>query len=74
MNEKNYLQLGTVFIISSGLIYTIERLISYLHWYLWVGQKIMDIPIPGINIFIYIFALIGIFFYILGFREIQKNK
>ncbi|WP_017414951.1 hypothetical protein [Clostridium tunisiense] len=69
MNKRFYIIIGTIFLISSGFIYSIERLTSYIHWYLWTGQKMMEIPIPGTNIFIWAFVIIGLGFFVLGFRK-----
>ncbi|WP_143484620.1 hypothetical protein [Halalkalibacillus sediminis] len=32
MNKNTYLILGSIFILASGLIYSIERLSSYVYW------------------------------------------
>lgn len=69
MDKRFYIIIGTIFLISSGFIYSIERLISYIHWYLWTGQKMMEIPIPGTNIFVWIFVIIGLGFFVPGFRK-----
>lgn len=71
--EKSLLLLGTILIIFSGITYTLERVIYYLHWYLWMGKQMMEVPIPGKNMFVYLFFLMGIVFYILSFISTKKK-
>ncbi len=78
MDKKiNYI-LGTVFIITSGILYSLERLISYFSW---IGQMnantgsyptYPDLPSINTNIFVLIFIIIGIVFFALG--AIKHNK
>ncbi len=77
MDKKlNYI-LGTVFIITSGILYSLERLISYFSW---IGQMnaetvssptYPDLPSINTNIFVPIFIIIGIILFGLAW---QKTK
>ena len=69
MSKKLYFIMGTAFLISSGFIYAIERLTYYIHWYLWMGKQMMDIPKPGTNYFIIVFAVIGLLFFTLDSKK-----
>jgi len=75
MNKKLHYQIGTIFIVASGFIYTIERFISY---YLWIGQGQMQgsfptfsADLPGLftNIFLPLFLVIGAISFIRGYRK-----
>lgn len=77
MDKKLYFVLGTIFIISSGFLYTIERGIAY---YSWIGQMASaahtgsfpsnpELPVPLTNIYIPAFIIIGVIFYVLGSRK-----
>jgi hypothetical protein len=75
MDKKLYYILGTVFIITSGILYSIERFIAY---FTWIGQmnahtgSCPNYPsLPGIqtNIFVAIFTIISIFLFVSGYRE-----
>ena len=66
--------LRTVFVITSGLIYTIQRAISVLVWNGEINAKINGIvPIhppgplePFTNVFVTIFLLVGIILFVHG--------
>jgi len=73
MNKKLHYQIGTIFIVASGFIYTIERFISY---YSWTGQMVKgDYPtypeLPGLftNISLPLFLVIGAISFIRGYRK-----
>jgi hypothetical protein len=77
MDKKLYYVLGTIFIIVSGFLYTIERGIAY---YSWIGQRISasqvgsfssNPELPGLlsNIYIPVFVIIGVIFYALGYKK-----
>jgi hypothetical protein len=74
MDKKLFYILGSVFIIASGFLYTLERFIAY---FAWVGQMNAhtgsfpnnpDLPGLSSNIFIPTFLLIGIVLFVLGYR------
>ncbi len=75
MDKKLFYVLGAIFIIVSGVIYTIERGMAY---YTWIGQMTSHTggyptnpQMPGLltNVYIPIFIIIGLVFYILGYRK-----
>lgn len=77
MDKKICYILGTIFIISGGFFYTIERLLSY---FIWIGQMNAAINIgsypnspqlPALftNFFIPIFIIVGIIFFIAGYKR-----
>ncbi len=78
MDKKLYYILGTVFIITSGILYSLERLISYFSWIGQMNAKTESSPIypslPSINtnIFVSVFIIIGIILFALG--AIKHNK
>ena len=77
MEKKIYFVLGTVFIALSGIIYTFERFLSYYSLYsqrmsfAQVGQGDIHLYLPNIttNIFIVVFIILGVLFYIGGFKK-----
>ncbi|MFA9559934.1 hypothetical protein ACERII_21720 [Evansella sp. AB-rgal1] len=73
MDKKISLILGSVFILTSGLIFTIERLSRYVYWSAQIntGEYATNpktIPILD-NLFIALFFLIGIIFIIVSFKK-----
>ncbi|GEN45617.1 hypothetical protein AHA02nite_13930 [Alkalibacillus haloalkaliphilus] len=73
MDKKISLILGSVFILTSGLIFTIERLSRYVYWSAQIntGQFATNpktIPILD-NLFIALFFLIGIIFFVVFFKR-----
>jgi len=75
MDKKFYYLLGTIFIITSGILYSIERFIAYFSW---IGQMNSHTgsfeaypSLPGMrtNIFIPIFIIIGIYLFVSGYRK-----
>lgn len=75
MDKKLCYILGTIFIISSGFLYVIERWIAY---YSWIGQMATrtgsyltypQLPSLFTNMYIPIFLILGIVFYILPYRK-----
>lgn len=77
MDRKLYYILSAVFMIMSGILYTIERGIAY---FTWVGQMIasshtescpINPQMPGLlsNLYIPIFVIISLILCILGYRK-----
>ncbi|MBW8351072.1 hypothetical protein K0H71_16725 [Bacillus sp. IITD106] len=77
MERKITLILGSIFIVTSGLIYTIERIISMVHWSALTrtGEYPTNPLSPSLldNLFIPIFLLIGIIFIYVSFKK-EINK
>jgi hypothetical protein len=76
MTKNPNLISGTIFMVFSGLIYTIERLNSYLYWFAAkttpnTGSFPSQPEMPGLiaNPFMILFLLIGIILLIIGFKE-----
>jgi len=72
--KKNLsLILGSLFILTSGLIFTIERLISHIYWLAKMNTGSYNIEPQSIplfnNIFISVFLMIGIIFIIVHFEK-----
>lgn len=73
MDKKLSLILGSLFILTSGLIFTIERLTAYVYWSAQINTGTWDttpktMPLFD-NLFIALFFIIGIVFIILSFKE-----
>ena len=73
MDKKISLILGSLFILTSGLIFTIERLSAYVYWSAQINTGTYD-TIPETmplfdNLFIALFFLIGIVFIIMSFKK-----
>ncbi|MFI8574935.1 hypothetical protein ACIGEL_04415 [Rossellomorea aquimaris] len=73
MDEKTGLILGSLFILTSGLIFTIERLSAYVYWSAQINTGTWDtnpqtLPLYD-NLFIVLFFLIGIVFIIVSFKR-----
>jgi hypothetical protein len=73
LDKKTGLVLGSLFILTSGLIFTIERLIAYVYWSGQVNTGTWDsipqtMPLSD-NLFTVIFFLVGIALIILSFRK-----
>ena len=73
MDKKISLILGSLFILTSGLIFTIERLSAYVYWSAQINTGTCD-TIPETmplfdNLFIALFFLIGIVFIIMSFKK-----
>lgn len=74
MDKRLCYVLGTVFIISSGILYSFERFIANLAW---IGQMnaLNSFPtypeLPGLltNIFVPIFVLMGITLFVIGYKK-----
>lgn len=77
MEKKMYYILGTVFIALNGLIYTFERFISY---YSFIGERLsmsqvgsgdlnLQLPILTTNLFVILFMILGVVFYIGGYKN-----
>lgn len=75
MEKKLCYILGTVFIITSGIIYSLERFIAYFAWIGQMNAHTGSFPtypnLPGLltNIFIPIYAVIGIILLVIGYKE-----
>lgn len=75
MDKKLCYILGTVFIITTGIIYSLERFIAYVAW---IGQMnahtgsfpiYPDLPSMLTNVFIPIFAVLGIMLFVIGYKK-----
>lgn len=76
MDKKLGLILGSLFILMSGLIFTIERLTANVYWLAQINTGTWDntpqtIPLIN-NLFTVVFLLIGIIFFVLSFQEKRK--
>lgn len=78
MDKKLYYILGTIFIVTSGILYSLERFISYFSW---IGQMnahtgsfptYPDFPNLFTNIFVPVFIVIGIVLFVLGYERHNK--
>lgn len=73
MDKKLGLVLGSLFILTSGLIYTMERLIAYVYWFAQINTGTWDtVPqtMPLLkNLFIGAFFIIGIVFIFMSFKK-----
>ncbi len=73
MDKKLGLVLGSLFILTSGLIYTMERLIAYVYWFAQINTGTWDtVPqtMPLLkNLFIGAFFIIGIIFIFMFFKK-----
>lgn len=79
MDKKMYYILGTIFIITSGIIYTFERFTSQ---YSLPGQStsfsqnsnsvtsyLIPLQSPFSNLFIPVFIVIGVIFFVRGYSK-----
>ena len=66
MERKTSLILGALFTLTSGLMYSVERVISIVHWsaLTHTGSYPTTPPTPSMldNLFIPLFLLVGIIF------------
>ncbi|NBI31262.1 hypothetical protein [Chengkuizengella marina] len=77
MKRKYYFIFGSLFLIFSGLIYSIERLGTYIQWSAEaIAKSNMEMDIPQLslanfytNIFVIIFILISIINFVLYFKS-----
>lgn len=73
MDKKISLLLGSLFILTSGLIFTIERLIAYVYWSAQINTGTWDtIPQPmplTDNLFTGLFLLVGIVLIVMSFKK-----
>ncbi|MDV2582786.1 hypothetical protein [Alkalibacillus haloalkaliphilus] len=72
MSKGTCLILGALFILTSGLIYSIERLGSYVVWFAQINTGTYpETPDHSFfdNIFISLFIVIGIVFIVFAFKE-----
>ena len=73
MDKKTSLILGSLFILTSGLIFTIERLTAYVYWSAQIKTGTWDtipqtMPLSD-NLFTGLFFLVGIVFIIVSFKK-----
>ena len=73
MDKKTSLILGSLFILTSGLIFTIERLTAYVYWSAQINTGTWDtipqtMPLSD-NLFIGLFFLVGVVFIIVSFKK-----
>lgn len=83
METKIYYILGTVFLISSGFIYTFERVMSNcsMSWGQGVSMSQSNVttftmpllPSPFSNIFITLFITISVIFFVRGYAKNKAN-
>lgn len=74
MDKKICLILGSLFILISGIIYTVERLSEYIYWSAQIITGVYDttnsVTIPLLdNPFIALFLLIGIAFIVVSLKK-----
>ena len=72
-DKKTSLILGSLFILTSGLIFTIERLTAYVYWAAQINTGTWDtipqtMPLSD-NLFTVLFFLVGIVFIIVSFKK-----
>lgn len=73
MDKKTSLILGSLFILTSGLIFTIERLTAYVYWSAQINTGTWDtipqsMPLSD-NLFTGLFFLVGIVLIIVSFKK-----
>ena len=73
MDKKTSLILGSLFILTSGLIFTIERLTAYVYWSAQINTGQWDtipktMPLSD-NFFTGLFFLVGIVLIIVSFKK-----
>ncbi|WP_391203650.1 hypothetical protein [Psychrobacillus sp. L4] len=73
MDKKTSLILGSLFFLTSGLIFTIERLTAYIYWSAQINTGAWDtipqtLPLSD-NLFTGLFLLVGIVFIIVSFKK-----
>ncbi|MCJ8008625.1 hypothetical protein ACFFF5_08405 [Lederbergia wuyishanensis] len=73
MERRTSLILGALFILASGLMYSVERVISIVHWsaLTHTGSFPTSPPPPSLldNLFIPLFLLVGIIFIYFAFKR-----
>ncbi|MBS4201777.1 hypothetical protein KHA93_19420 [Bacillus sp. FJAT-49732] len=73
MERKTSLILGALFILTSGLMYSVERVISIVHWsaLTHTGSYPTTPPPPTLldNLFIPLFLLIGVILIYVSFKK-----
>ncbi|RKD26487.1 hypothetical protein BEP19_16750 [Ammoniphilus oxalaticus] len=81
MKKSTYFIIGTLFLIFSGLIYTIERINSIVFWSVHRiaasggGSYPTDPTMPSLteNFFVMAFLIIGILFFLAGLLNVLKE-
>jgi hypothetical protein len=82
LDRKTNLILGSVFILTSGIIFTVERMNAYIYWSAQRlgavngGSYPTEARMPSLsdNLFVVLFFWIGIAFGIAFFSGTLKNK
>lgn len=73
MDKKTSLIIGSVFILTSGLLYTIERLSAYIYWFaLSLGSEYPSTPeMPSLlaNLFVPLLFVIGIIIFVVVYKD-----
>ena len=74
MDKKTSLILGSLFILTSGLIFTIERLTAYVYWLAQINTGAWEtfprrMPLSD-NLFTRLFFLVGIVLIIVSFEKV----
>ncbi|MEI4770105.1 hypothetical protein WAX74_10700 [Psychrobacillus sp. FJAT-51614] len=72
MNRNISLILGSTFILTSGIIFTIERLTAYVYWFAQTNTgeypTVPEIPLFD-NLFTGLFFVIGIALLVIAFKK-----
>lgn len=73
MDKKISLILGSLFVLTSGLIFTIERLTAYVYWSAQINTGKWDtipqtLPLSD-NLFTVLFFLVGMLLIIVSFKK-----
>ena len=73
MDKKTSLIIGALFILTSGLIFTIERLIAYVYWSAQINTGAWDtipqtMPLSD-NLFTGLFFIVGIVLIIVSLKK-----
>lgn len=79
MNEKHfYTFLGVIFVVSSGVIYTLEKMNTYIYWQGQVASgdypTTPDLSYFPQNFISFLFFIIGIILVIYAFNYKNKQK
>ena len=74
MDKKTSLILGSLFILTSGLIFTIERLTAYVYWLAQTNTGTWEtipqrMPLSD-NLFTGLFFLVGVVLIIVSFKKV----
>ncbi|MCR2822260.1 hypothetical protein [Lederbergia panacisoli] len=73
MDKRLNLILGSIFILTSGLLYSIERIISLIYWSVLTrtGEYPTIPPPPNLldNLFVPLFFIVGAIFFFAAFKK-----